>query len=293
MKLATVETNGQSRLVIVQEDELVDLTAALGGLPCDMTRFLALGSEGGPLAERCVNSHAPRLAVTDVEFRSPILQAGKILGVGMNYHSFVAAVRRLGVPLSSDRIWFYRPNSCLTGPNSDVVLPHDASDLDYEAELAVVIGQRCRCVSLAEAPAMIAGFTVANDLTLRKRVLESVVFGKSFDTHTPLGPWIVTPEDIPDPHDLAVKTWVNGQLRQHSSTSDMIASCYELIAEISSNCTLNPGDVILTGTPDGSGVFQCPPVQLAIGDVVRVEIERIGTIKNRVVGEPALRGRRD
>jgi 2-keto-4-pentenoate hydratase/2-oxohepta-3-ene-1,7-dioic acid hydratase in catechol pathway len=248
--------------------------------------FLSMGTEAGALADRCRRT-APRLPLSAVKLRSPVLRPDKILGVGMNYHSFVAAVQRIGVPLpTNNRIWFSRPTACIAGPYDDVWLPRDAHDFDYEAELAIVIGQRCRYVSLNDAPAVIAGFTVANDLTLRERVLKSLVLGKSFDTHTPLGPWIVTADELGDPHRLAVRSWVNGELRQQSNTSDMIASCYELVAEISAVCTLNPGDIILTGTPDGSGIFQSPPRALAAEDVVKVEIEGIGVIENRVLDEP-------
>jgi 2-keto-4-pentenoate hydratase/2-oxohepta-3-ene-1,7-dioic acid hydratase in catechol pathway len=288
MKLASVESNGRSRVVIVLNEELVDLTAQLGVELDDVSKFLAMGSEGRALAERCMRTAAPRLALSSVRVRSPIQRAEKILGVGMNYHSFVAAARHLGMAVPTERLWFYRPRGCISGPYDDVWLPRNASDFDYEAELAVIIGRRCRHVNSSDARAVIAGFAVANDLTLRERVLKSIVLGKSFDTHTPLGPWIVTSEEIDDPHDLAVRAWVNGELRQQSSTADMIATCYELIVEISSACTLNPGDVILTGTPDGSGIFQRPPLRLAASDIVRVQIEGIGEIENRVVDEPSI-----
>lgn len=287
MKLANVECNGQSRVAIVLGEEWVDLTAQHPEWD-DLARFLANGSETRALAERCVRKSTLRLPMESVTLRSPLLQADKILGVGMNYGSFVAAARRRGIPIPAERLWFQRPRACITGPYDDVWLPRNASDLDYEAELAVVIGRRCRYVSRSDAPSMVAGFTIANDLTLRERVLKSIVLGKSFDTHTPLGPWLVTPEEIGDPHALTLRTWVNGELRQRASTADMIANCYELIAEVNATCTLNPGDVILTGTPDGCGLFKTPLQALGVGDVVRIEIERIGAIQNRVVEEPAL-----
>jgi 2-keto-4-pentenoate hydratase/2-oxohepta-3-ene-1,7-dioic acid hydratase in catechol pathway len=286
MKLASIELNGLARVGVVLGEELVDLTAQLGVRVDDVAKFLAMGAEARALAEQCVKSATPRISMDSVKLRSPILEGDKILGVGMNYHSFVAAARRLGLALPRERIWFYRPRGCITGPYDDVWLPRNAIDLDYEVELAVIIGRRCRYVTSDEAPAVVGGFTVANDLTLRDRVLKSIVLGKSFDTHTPLGPWIVTPEEIGDLKNLVVRTWVNGALRQESTTAEMIADCYELIVEISSVCTLNPGDIILTGTPDGSGIFQRPPSSLAVGDVVKVEIERIGVIENRVVHEP-------
>jgi len=288
MKLANVVADGIRRVVLVLGEELVDLTAALGVGPQDVMRLLAMGDEGRSLVERCIKAARPRLSVPAVTFEPPVLKADKILGVGMNYHSFVAAAALIGFVAPTERLWFYRPASCLTGPYDDIWLPRDAQDLDYEAELAVVIGRRCRHVSPGEAAAMVAGFTIANDLTLRERVMRSVVLGKSFDTHTPLGPWLVTPEEIGDPHDLGVRTWVNGELRQDSRTSDMISSCYELVAAISAVSTLNPGDIILTGTPDGCGAFRRPMLALAADDVVKIEIEGIGVIENRVVDEPEM-----
>lgn len=272
-------------MALVVDDELVDLTAQFGEDLDDALKFLNLGEDGRALAERCSRSAAPRLAMGSVRFCSPVLRTDKILGVGMNYRSFVESARHIGMPIPLDPIWFLRPRGCVTGPYDDIWLPRDADDLDYEVELALVIGRRCRYVSSTNASSVIAGFTVANDLTLRKRVSKSLVLAKSFDTHTPLGPWLVTPEEIENLHNLAVKAWVNGKLRQNSSTAEMITGCYELVSEISSACTLNPGDIILTGTPDGCGIFERPPVGLAIGDVLKMEIEGIGIIQNRIVDE--------
>ncbi len=247
MKLANIESKGRLRAAIVLEEELIDLTAQLGAEWDDVSKFLQLGAEGRALAERCLKTAAPRLPFDSVKFCSPISYADKILGVGMNYHSFVAAARQLGMTIPTDPLWFSRPRGCITGPFGDVWLPRNAKDFDYEVELAIVIGQRCRHVSATDAPGVVAGFTIANDLTLRRRAAQCLVLGKSFDTHTPLGPWIVTLEELGDPHQLAVRCWVNGELRQNSSTTDMIAGCYELVADISTVCTLNPGDIILTG----------------------------------------------
>jgi 2-keto-4-pentenoate hydratase/2-oxohepta-3-ene-1,7-dioic acid hydratase in catechol pathway len=288
MKLANIEWNGLPRVAVVLGAEAVDLSAQLGERLDDVTKLLALESEFQPTVERCLKAALPRIPTSSLRFRAPVLQPGKILGVGMNYHSFVAAARRRGMIVPKDRIWFYRPSTCLAGAHDDIWLPRNASDLDYEIELAVVVGRRCRYVGAADARTVIAGYAIANDLTLREQVSRSLVFGKSFDTHTPLGPWLVTPDELDNPHDLAVRAWVNGVLRQDSTTADMIADCYELIAQISSVCTLNPGDIILTGTPDGSGLFQEPPFALRAGDFVRMEIEGIGTIENRVIAEPPL-----
>jgi 2-keto-4-pentenoate hydratase/2-oxohepta-3-ene-1,7-dioic acid hydratase in catechol pathway len=288
VKLANIESGGQSHVALVLGEELIDLTAQLGAELDDVPKFLALGVEGQTLAARCLKSAAPRLPTSSVKFLAPVRSPDKILGVGMNYHSFTAAARGIGMSIPAARVWFLRPRGCVTGPRDDVWLPRNADDFDYEVELAVVIGRRCRHISTADAAAVIGGYTVANDMTLRKQVAKSLVLAKSFDTHTPLGPWIVTPDEIGDPHQLAVNAWVNGELRQSGNTYDMIAGCGELIAELSAVCTLNPGDFILTGTPAGSGMFRPPPWGLVAGDVVKLEIERIGTIENRIVEEPRL-----
>ena len=288
MKLANIELQGHPHVAIVADHELVDITAQVGVDLDDVSKLLAMGTDGRDLAERCLKRSRTRVPVETVKLLSPILRADKLLGVGMNYHSFVAAAERIGVALPKTLLWFLRPNACIRGPYEEVWLPQGATDLDYEAELAIVIGRRCRHVSAVDAPAVIAGFTVANDLTLRERVLKSIPLGKCFDTHTPLGPWIVTIEEVGDPHRLGMKTWVNGMLRQNGSTADMIYQCSQLIEEISAVSTLNPGDIILTGTPDGSGLFSRPPVSLAANDVVKIEIEAIGAIENRVVNEPAV-----
>jgi 2-keto-4-pentenoate hydratase/2-oxohepta-3-ene-1,7-dioic acid hydratase in catechol pathway len=288
MKLANIELNGSRRVALIVKDEAIDITAHLAGALDDAPRFWALGVAVKELAERCFKSAAPRIPLESAKLLSPVLHPDKILGVGMNYHSFVASAREIGIPIPPNRVWFLRPRGCIAGPRDDVWLPRGATDFDYEVELAIVIGQRCRNVTATQAPSVIAGYTIANDMTLRSQVAKSLVFAKSFDTHTPIGPWIVTADEAGDVQSLAVKTWVNGHLRQEGNTADMIAHCHELVAEISEVCTLNPGDLIMSGTPDGCGVFHRPPRGLSDGDVVKLEIERIGVIENRVVDEPGM-----
>jgi 2-keto-4-pentenoate hydratase/2-oxohepta-3-ene-1,7-dioic acid hydratase in catechol pathway len=286
MKLAHVEAGGRRFFASVTNDEVIDLTSELKDGFTDVLRICTQADTVQDLAQRC-QKKTPRLPLGSVRLLAPVPDTSRILGVGMNYHSFVAAAQRAGLPLPASRIWFLRPRCCITGPYDDVWLPQGATDLDYENELTIVIGRRCRAVSVADARQVIGGFTVGNDMTLRSLVARSLVFAKSFETHTPLGPWIVTPDELDDVGSLALKTWVNGELRQNGTTADMVASGYELIAEISSVCALNPGDLIMTGTPDGCGIFARPPQGLAPGDVVRLEIEGIGAIENRIVAEPA------
>lgn len=287
MRYVAIEASQSRRAAVVVGEELIDLTAVLGPRATDVAAVLALGAQARARIERYAREGgAPRLALRDTKHVAPLASPGKVLGVGMSYRSFVAAVRRANLPLATERLWFCRPAACVAGPYDEVPVPEGALDLDYEGELAVVIGCSCRRVPVAQAPAVIGGFTVANDLTLRSQVSKSIVFAKSFDSHTPLGPCVVTPDEIGDPQALRLQTWVNGVLRQDSTTADMLASCHELIAEVSALLPLHAGDVILTGTPAGVGAFQEPPAYLRAGDIVRVEIEGIGAIENPLVAEP-------
>jgi 2-keto-4-pentenoate hydratase/2-oxohepta-3-ene-1,7-dioic acid hydratase in catechol pathway len=288
MKLANIQVNGRPRVALIDNGEALDLTTYLGDNVDDLPAFFANGEEARTLTDRAVQRATSRIPLHAVRLLPPIRRADKILGVGMNYHSFVRAATEHGVPLPKQLVWFLRPRACISGPYDEIWLPKGAQDLDYEAELAVIIGRHCRHVTAAQAREVIAGYTVSNDFTLRERVLQSVPLGKSFDTHLPVGPWIVTADELPDPHDLEIRTWVNGELRQNSTTADMIASCYELIERASAICTLNPGDVLITGTPTGSGIFCNPPRSLQVGDVIKVEIEGIGAIENRVIDEPPI-----
>jgi 2-keto-4-pentenoate hydratase/2-oxohepta-3-ene-1,7-dioic acid hydratase in catechol pathway len=168
-------------------------------------------------------------------------------------------------------------------------MPRASTALDYEGELAVVIGRRCRHVPRDRAREVIAGYTVANDVTVRDWQLRSptMTMGKSWDTHCPMGPWIVTADEVPDPHTLDIKTWVNGELRQSSNTKNLIFDVFTLVEHLSTAFTLEPGDVISTGTPSGVGIAMKPPKLLVIGDVVRVAVEGIGEIEASVIEEPA------
>ena len=178
---------------------------------------------------------------------------------------------------------------CVTGPRDPIHLPRVSPLLDYEGELGFVIGRRCRHVPRERAAEVIAGYVVINDVTVRDWQLRTPTWtmGKSFDTHGPIGPWIVTPDELPDPHQLRLRTWVNRQLRQDSNTKQLIFDCFTLVEHLSTAFTLEPGDVVATGTPGGVGISMKPPRLLVAGDVVRIEIEGIGWIENRVVPEPA------
>ncbi len=152
-----------------------------------------------------------------------------------------------------------------------------------------MIGRRCRHVSREDAADVIAGYLVVNDVTVRDWQLRTPTWtmGKSFDTHGPIGPWIVTADELPDPHQLRLRTWVNGELRQESNTKELIFDCFTLVEHLSTAFTLEPGDIVATGTPGGVGIAMKPPQLLKAGDVVRIEIEGIGEIENPIIDEPA------
>jgi len=289
MKLAVIRLAGIDRVAFIIGESVYTLTsnsAEAVSVARGTAWMLRQGLDAMRVAEERAHRLGKRTDVARAHLRPPILP-GKIIGVGMNYHSFIAAAERSGIAVPKERLWFLRPPQCIAGPADDVWLPRLPSFLDYEVELGIVIGRECRNVTPEEARHAIGGFTIANDLTLRDRIPRSVVLGKSFDTHTPIGPCIVTPDELGDPQGLHLTTWVNGELRQDSNTQEMIADCYTLVSEISSAGTLYPGDLILSGTPDGSGALRRPVIQLQAGDLVRLEIERIGAIENRVIDEPA------
>jgi 2-keto-4-pentenoate hydratase/2-oxohepta-3-ene-1,7-dioic acid hydratase in catechol pathway len=202
----------------------------------------------------------------------------------LNYADHIA---ESGMPKPEYPVFFNKQSTCVTGPYDPIHRPRVSTLLDYEGELGFVIGRRCRYVPKERAAEVIAGYLVVDDVSVRDWQLRTptMTLGKSFDTHGPLGPWIATPDEVGDPHALELRTWVNGELRQRSNTRQLIFDCFDQVTTLSAAFTLEPGDIVSTGTPAGvggaAGKFLVP------GDVVRVEIERIGVIENPVIEEPA------
>jgi 2-keto-4-pentenoate hydratase/2-oxohepta-3-ene-1,7-dioic acid hydratase in catechol pathway len=221
-----------------------------------------------------------------VELLAPIERPPKFLAIGLNYADHMA---ESGAEAPAFPVFFNKQSTCVIGPGEAIHRPRVSEQLDYEGELGVVIARRCRHVPAARAAEVIAGYTIVNDVTARDWQFKAPTWtlGKSFDTHGPTGPWIVTPDELTDPQSLRLRTWVNDDVRQDASTKEMIFDCFEQIETLSTVFTLEPGDVISTGTPAGVGVFRRPPLFLEAGDVVRIEIEGIGTLENPVVEEPA------
>lgn len=284
MKLATFSHDGTKRIGAVDGDEIVDLTAAAPELPRDMLGFLEAGPEAQLTANAALAGGA-RLPLAEVTLEAPIARPPKFLAVGLNYADHVAEA---GLETPKHPTIFNKQSTCVTGPGDPIHLPRASHVLDYEGELGFVIGRRCRHVARDDASEVIAGYLVVNDVTVRDWQLRTPTWtmGKSFDTHGPIGPWIVTPDELRDPHQLRLRTWVNGELRQESNTKELIFDCFALVEHFSTAFTLEPGDLIATGTPSGVGIIQKPPQLLRAGDVVRVEIEGIGQIENAVIAEP-------
>jgi 2-keto-4-pentenoate hydratase/2-oxohepta-3-ene-1,7-dioic acid hydratase in catechol pathway len=227
------------------------------------------------------DNHGERRALEDVRLLAPV-QPRKFLAIGLNYADHIT---ESGMEAPQFPVFFNKQVTCVVGPDDDVHMPRVSSLLDYEGELAIVIGSRCRHVPENRAHEVIAGYTITNDLSVRDWQIRSptMTMGKSFDTHGPLGPWLVTPDELGDPNDLALGCSVNGERMQDARTSDLIFSVPRLVAELSAVVPMLPGDVVFTGTPSGVGIVRQPPQFLQTGDVLESWIEGIGTIRNHCV----------
>lgn len=283
MKLATFTHEGKTRIGAVVGEEIADLTAA--GAPATMLALLE-GGDAAMAAARAALAKAPRLALAGVRLEAPIARPPKILAVGLNYR---AHAEECGMPIPAVPIIFNKQSTSAAGPFDVVHRPAESVQLDYEGELAIVIGKRCRRVPAAKARSVIAGYAVSNDVSVRDWQIRvpTMTMGKSWDTHCPFGPWITTSDEVADPHVLDLKTWVNGELRQNANTSDLIFNCDQIIEHLSTAFTLEPGDVIVTGTPSGVGLWMDPKGWIKAGDIVKIEISGLGSIENRVIEEPA------
>lgn len=298
MQLVTFRSNGTWQAG-VEIDGKVVAAAALGAYPSTMKELLAidpaLQSELLDAAAKAVQ-RAGALALGDVQLGPPIPDPDKIICLGLNYKDHAAEA---GLKLPEAPILFPKYRNSLIGPFDDIdVPPAAAKAVDYEAELAVVIGRRARRVPEAEALNYVAGYSAFNDVSARDLQMQTSQWsaGKAIDDFAPMGPGIVPAHLVGDPQSLMLTARVNGQQLQHESTAQMIFSVAATIAFITQFMTLEPGDVIATGTPAGVGFTRKPPIRLRDGDIVEVEIEKVGTIRNRVVmvadheREPSIAG---
>jgi 2-keto-4-pentenoate hydratase/2-oxohepta-3-ene-1,7-dioic acid hydratase in catechol pathway len=282
MKLVRFDCEGTARIGAIKGVGIVDLVAS-GSRWSQIREIAAAGHGALRELEMLVDRATPTYTLAEVRLLAPIERPGKYLAIGMNYAKHLEEADKLGVARSKYQTWFNKQTTCVSGPY-DAIDPGVTEKLDYEVELGVVIGQPAKSVSESDAKSHVFGYFVANDVSARDWQFHTPTFtvGKSFDTHGPIGPWIVTAENVPDPHNLDLRTYVNGELRQQSNTQQMIHNIWAQIAYLSTAFTLETGDLIATGTPEGVGISSDPPRFLAPGDVVRCEIDGIGAIENRV-----------
>jgi 2-keto-4-pentenoate hydratase/2-oxohepta-3-ene-1,7-dioic acid hydratase in catechol pathway len=283
MKLVSFLRGQRASFGCVEAGEVLDFGAS-APVGATLRDYLPLGL---PVWKALAGAVTPkdRIALREVTLLAPVPNARKFLALGGNYESHLAEAKRVGIVRTSAQVWFNKQVTCINGPYADIEHPSISEQLDYEGEFGVVVGRDCRNVAAADAGSAIAGYVVCNDISVRDWQMRSPThtLGKSFDTHGPFGPWIVTADEIPDPHALRLETFVNGELRQSAITAEMIHKIPAMIEELSTAFTLQAGDVLSTGSPAGVGGLFDPPRYLQAGDVVRVEVERIGHIENRVV----------
>ena len=282
MKLLRYLQEGKVHLGVLRDDAVVNIDGL--GFPT----MLDIVRSGYPALERIADhlvTAESALALKDAKLLAPIERPGKYLAIGMNYAKHVEEADKLGVARATHQVWFNKQTSCVSGPYDDIE-PGVTEKLDYEVELGLVIGKRAKDVSEADALDHIFGYFVANDVSARDYQFHSqtMTMGKSFDTHGPIGPWIVTADEVVDPQALDLRCTVNGELRQSNNTANMIHKIRSQVAYLTSAFTLDPGDLIATGTPEGVGVGMEPQSFLKAGDVVRCEIDGIGAIENKVAG---------
>ena len=296
MKLITflLKNNPKSkRIGAIKNDTVIDFSSS--DLPKDMINFIKLGSTGLDIANDIIENQKNAHAIDDVILKAPIDKPNKILAVGLNYKKHIDEAKELKDHHSNDVQLqdqfpniFNKQNSSVNDPFGDVHRPNASDWLDYEGELGFIIGKECRHVSYENAKNCIYGYTVVNDFSIRdwqfRGPPHTMTMGKSWDTHCPFGPYIVTSDEIDDPHNLALKTFVNDEERQNTNTNLMIYDCYTLIEYLTTAFTLEPGDLIPTGTPEGSAVTT--QNWLKPGDKVKVEIEGLGYIENNIIQEP-------
>jgi len=292
MKLVTFLLHGQPRVGALLPGEaepmLVDLNRSDDSLPADMIAFLEAGEVARARAGQVLAAPPPeaRHRLADVVLKAPILRPGKIVCIGLN---FLEHARESRISVPPFPVIFAKYANSVVGHGEPIVIPGAVREPDYEGELAAVIGRRGRRIPEARALDYVAGYMPLNDVSARdwQHRTSQWVIGKTADTFCPMGPALVTADEIPDVQDLWVRTSIGGELLQEGHTSWMIFSVARLIADMSLVMTLEPGDVIATGTPAGVGASRTPPRWLRPGDVVRVEVEKVGVLENPVVAEEA------
>jgi len=274
MRLATFSVGKTAEIGVVEGDLIVSLAGVLPRL-ASMAELIARWDEVEADVRRAAG---PRYPLEDVRLLPPIPRPGKILAIGLNYADHI---RETGREMPKQQVWFCKQPTAANGPYDPIVLPKVSSEVDYEAELVVVIGRGGRYIAKADAPGAVFGYCCGNDVSARdwQRATPQWVLGKSFDTHAPFGPWITTADEAGDPHALGLRSFVNGEKRQDSNIRHLVFNVWDQIEHVSKVMTLEPGDLIFTGTPGGVGMAMNPPVFLKQGDRVRIEVDGLGVLE--------------
>lgn len=278
MKLATYTTNGQTRTGIVVRDTIVD--TRVDGTMIDLIRqWDALR----PILEARAAAGGG-LPLAAVRLEAPVQRPGKIFAIGLNYADHIAE-SKMATP--ERQVWFTKAQTSVNGPYDPILIARGTATPDYEAELVAIIGCGGKHIAAADAPRAIFGYCVGNDMTERlwQHATAQWSLGKSFDTHAPMGPWIVTADEVGDPHTLGIRCFVNGEKRQDSNTRHLVFDVWQQVEHLSVGMTLEPGDILFTGTPGGVGAAMDPRRFLAPGDVVRCEIDGLSHIEGTMVKE--------
>ncbi|MFN4259722.1 MAG: fumarylacetoacetate hydrolase family protein [Gemmataceae bacterium] len=285
MRLATLRTASGPRAAVLEGDDYVDLHGTDASLPASVRQLLEAGPSIWPQVRQAVQkADAVTIAASQADLLAPIPDPPKIVCIGLNYHDHA---KESGAPIPKEPILFSKYATAIVGPGANIVLPPVSQEVDYEAELVIVIGKSGKNVSAANALEYVAGYTIGHDVSARdwqlKKDGKQWMVGKTFDTFAPIGPHLVTADDVPDPHQLGIRLRLNGETMQDSSTAQMIFRVGDILAYLSQIFTLQPGDIIFTGTPPGVGFARKPPVFLKGGDMVEVEIDGLGILSNPVV----------
>lgn len=290
MRLLRYELDGRVVIGALVDGRVIDIPALAPDLPTSIRGLLEGGEAMLADLRRRLNTASGGVALEAVRLLAPIPDPRKFLGIGFNYSSHVEEVRKKGhaIPDLTNQVWFNKQVSCIIGPSEPMHLPAQSDQFDYEGEMAIVIGRRCRRVAREDARKVIAGYMICNDAAVRDWQLKAptATLGKSFDTHGPTGPWLTTADEIADPENLSIRTWIDDELRQDGSTSELVNRIDDMIAYLTQVFTLEPGDILSTGSPAGVGAAQTPVSYLKVGQRVRIEIEGLGALDNPVIAEP-------
>jgi 2-keto-4-pentenoate hydratase/2-oxohepta-3-ene-1,7-dioic acid hydratase in catechol pathway len=281
MKLATFTTGQTPVIGVIIDDKTI---VPIGRIAPNMIALIEIWESVRGQVEALAESGAGAIPLESVRLLAPVPRPGKIFAVGLNYADHVAET---GMATPANQIWFTKAGTAVNGPYEPIQIPRGSMMTDYEVEMVAVIGKGGRHISKDVAASHIFGYCVGNDVTERMWQMRTAQFslGKSFDTHAPFGPWITTSGAAGDIHDLGIRCFVNGDERQSSNTRHLIFNVWEQIAELSQAMTLEPGDVIFTGTPGGVGMAMKPMAMLKAGDVVRCEVDGLGAIEATCVAE--------